>query len=61
MDGKWATPIRGGEAPGERGALEADSAICAMRIQNGKQGDVKNLAEANAQAAVESAATGGTH
>ena len=32
-----------------------------MRIQNGKQGDVKNLAEANAQAAVESAATGGTH
>jgi hypothetical protein len=28
--------------------------------QNGKQGEIKNLAEANAQAAVESAATGGT-
>ncbi|GAB1313620.1 ubiquinol-cytochrome c reductase core subunit 1 [Madurella fahalii] len=27
---------------------------------NGKQGDVRNLAEANAEAAVESAATGGT-
>ncbi|KAK3303991.1 mitochondrial ATP synthase epsilon chain domain-containing protein [Chaetomium strumarium] len=27
---------------------------------NGKQGDVKNLADANAQAAVESAASGGT-
>ena len=32
-----------------------------MRIQNGKQGEVKNLAEANAQAAIDSAATGGTH
>jgi hypothetical protein len=30
-------------------------------IQNGKQGEIQNLAEANAQAAVESAATGGTH
>ncbi len=29
--------------------------------QNGKQGEVKNLAEANAQAAIDSAATGGTH
>jgi hypothetical protein len=28
-------------------------------LQNGKQGDVKNLADANAQAAVESAASGG--
>ncbi|KAH6613301.1 mitochondrial ATP synthase epsilon chain domain-containing protein [Chaetomium tenue] len=27
---------------------------------NGKQGELKNLAEANAQASVESAATGGT-
>jgi ubiquinol-cytochrome c reductase core subunit 2 len=32
-----------------------------LRIQNGKQGEIKNLAEANAEAAVESAATGGTH
>ena len=61
MDGKWATPIQDGDAPGERGTLEADSTISAVRIQNGKQGDVKNLAEANAQAAIDSAATGGTH
>lgn len=32
-----------------------------MRLQNGKQGEIQNLAEANAKAAVESAATGGTH
>lgn len=29
-------------------------------LQDGKQGDVRNLAEANAEAAVESAAAGGT-
>jgi hypothetical protein len=33
--------------------------MLAMRIQNGKQGEIQNLADANAQAAVESAATGG--
>jgi hypothetical protein len=30
-----------------------------FHLQNGKQGDVKNLADANAEAAVESAAAGG--
>jgi len=29
-------------------------------MQGGKQGEVKNLADANAEAAVESAAAGGT-
>lgn len=30
-----------------------------MDLQNGKQGEIKNLADANAAAAVESAAAGG--
>ena len=42
-----------------KGTLGADQRF--LFAQNGKQGDLKNLAEANAQAAVESAATGGTH
>ena len=36
------------------------SLIQVFPAQNGKQGEVKNLTEANAAAAVESAAQGGT-